>query len=93
MTIETDYPEPGITRVRLIWRWQQKANKKFVPGSRAYLALKVKTNGLPPSEKNLIFCDSINMEYNPVGSGYWHQVPLNQILIKSAGGSHMRMCR
>ena len=88
LTIETDYPEPGITRVRLIWRWQQKANKKFVPGSRAYLALKVKTNGLPPSEKNLIFCDSINMEYNPVGSGYWHQVPLNQILIKSAGEPH-----
>jgi hypothetical protein len=85
LTIETDYPEPGITRVRLIWRWQQKANKKFVPGSRAYLALKVETNGLPPSDKDLIFCDSINMEYNPVGSGYWHQVPLDQILIKSAG--------
>ena len=85
LTIETDYPEPGITRVRLIWRWQQKANKKFVPGSRAYLALKVKTNGLPPSDKDLIFCDSINMEYNPVGSGYWHQVPLDPIYITCAG--------
>lgn len=87
LTIETYYPEPGITRVRVIWDWQQKGNNKFVPGSHAYLALKVKTNGLPPSDKDLIFCDSINMEYNPVGSGK-EQVPLDQILIKSASEPH-----
>jgi len=85
LTIETYYPEPGIARVRVIWNWQQKGNNKFVPGSRAYLALKVKTNGLPPSDKDLIFCDSINMEYNPVGSGNGDQVPLDPIYIKCAG--------
>jgi hypothetical protein len=85
LTIEVTYPEPGVTRVRIIWYWHQTAGYRFLPGSYACLALKVTTDGLPPSDKDLIFCDHINMEYNPVGSGYWHQVPLDQILIKSAG--------
>ncbi|MBP7868850.1 MAG: hypothetical protein KA002_02175, partial [Firmicutes bacterium] len=88
LTIETYCPEPDITRVRVVWDWQQKGNKKFVPGSRAYLALKVKTNGLPPSDEDLIFCDSINMEYHPVGGGYVHQVPLDPVYIKSAAEPH-----
>ena len=88
LTIETYCPEPDITRVRVVWDWQQKGNKKFVPGSRAYLSLKVKTNGLPPSDEDLIFCDSINMEYHPVGGGYVHQVPLDPVYIKSAAEPH-----
>jgi len=88
LTIQEDYPEPGITRVTIIWNWHQAAGNRFLPGSEAYLALRVKTNGLPPSDKDLTFCDHINMEYNPVGSGYWHQVPLDPIYIKSAGEPH-----
>ena len=83
LTIEVTYPEPGITRVTIIWDWHQTAGNRFLPGSYAYLALKVTTNGLPPSDKDLIFCDYINMEYNPVGSGYWHLVPLDPIYIKA----------
>ncbi len=85
LTIVEDHPEPGITRVKIVWNWHQTANKRFLPGSEAHLTLKVTTSGLPPSDKDLIFCDPINMEYNPVGSGYWHQVPLDPIYIKSAG--------
>ena len=88
LTIEEDHPEPGITRVKIIWDWHQAEGNRFSSGSYAYLALKVKTNGLPPSDEDLIFCDQINMEYNPVGSGYWHQVPLDPIYIKSAGEPH-----
>ena len=85
LTIGVYYPAPGITRVRVIWYWHQTAGNRFLPGSHAYLALKVTTSGLPASDKDLIFCDPINMEYNPVGSGYWHQVPLDKVLIKSSG--------
>jgi|CZCA01.1.fsa_nt_gi hypothetical protein len=85
LTIEVTYPEPGITRVKIIWDWHQTAGYRFLPGSYACLALKVTTDGLPPSDKDSIFCDHINMEYNPVGSGYWHQVPLDPIYIKSTG--------
>ncbi len=88
LTIEVYHPEPGITRVRIIWDWHQTKGNRFLPGSHAYLALKVKTSGLLLRDKDLIFCDPINMEYNPVGSGYWHQVPLDPIYIKSAGEPH-----
>lgn len=83
LTIELYYPAPDITRVRVIWYWHQTEANRFLPGSHAYLALKVTTDGLPPSSEDLIFCDHINMEYNPVQSGYWHQVPLNPIYIKA----------
>ena len=83
LTIEVYYPAPDITRVRVIWYWHQTAKNRFLPGSHAYLALKVTTEGLPPSSEDLIFCKPINMEYNPVGSGYWHQVPLETIYIKA----------
>ncbi len=88
LTIDVTYPEPGITRVTIIWYWHQQAGNRFLPGSSAYLALKVTTDGLPPSSEDLIFCDEINMEYNPVGSGYWHQVPLDPIYIKSVEEPH-----
>ncbi|MBP7892933.1 MAG: hypothetical protein KA063_05300 [Firmicutes bacterium] len=88
LEIVEDHPEPGITRVKIIWNWHQTAGNRFLPGSHAYLALKVTTSGLPPSDEDLIFCDHINMEYNPVGSGYWHQVPLDPIYIKSVGEPH-----
>ena len=88
LKIEEDYPAPGITRLKVIWNWHQTAGNRFLPGSEAYLALKVTTNELPPSDKDLIFCDQINMEYNPVGGNYWHQVPLDPIYIKSAGEPH-----
>ena len=93
LKIVEDYPAPGITRIKVIWDWHQEKGYRFLPGSKAYLSLKVTTGGLPPSSEDLVFCgrsieDPINMEYNPVGSGYWHQVPLDQILIKSAGEPH-----
>ena len=65
LTIEVYYPAPDITRVRVIWYWHQTAKNRFLPGSHAYLALKVTTEGLPPSSEDLIFCKPINMEYNP----------------------------
>ncbi len=83
LTIELYYPAPDITRVRVTWYWHQTAKNRFLPGSHAYLALKLTTDGLPLSSEDLIFCEPINMEYNPVGSGYWHQVPLDPIYIKA----------
>jgi hypothetical protein len=80
--------EPGVFRMKVSWDWHQSSSDRFIPGSYAYLALKVTTDGLPLNNEDQILCDHINMEYNPVGGSYVHEMPLDPIYIKSADASY-----
>jgi len=85
LTITPDTSIPGITRVEIEWHWQHHGQPKFEQGSRAYLALKVETGGLSSIPDGTVFCDQVQLSYNPEG-GSPTGLGLDPIYIRSAGG-------
>ncbi len=82
VTLDTTYPQEGITVVRFVWDWQQRAANRFLPGSTAYIKLRLSAEGLDAGSEDLVFAEDIEMEYNPVGGSFFHEVPLHDIFIR-----------
>jgi hypothetical protein len=61
--------QSGAGGTDVTWEWKYKGNK-FNEGSTAQLVLKVTTVGLPTSTDDLVFCNSIQMTYNPRAGGH-----------------------
>jgi len=82
LTIAPHSSIPGATLVT--WNWKHDGQLKFKQGSSAYLALKAETDGFASIPEDTIFCDQIQLLYNPEGGGPT-DVKLDLIYIESAG--------